>query len=95
MKKFIITEEDRNRIRGLYEQSTAEKEMYKKMFGIFYKDGDTELKLPTKYQMGDVKYTYELTTSAFWNTFDEYFKNLGQTPPLKVFIGDEEILRPK
>ena len=94
MKKFIITEEDRNRIRGLYEQSSKVKEVYKKYIQKYYEDGSTELKIPDN-NVGAVYTSYESNPSAFWNTFDEYFKNLGQTPPLKVYIGDKEIIRPK
>ena len=100
MGKFIITEEERKHIKGLYEQSSKQKEVYKKMFEKFYKDGSTELKIPDN-EVGAVYNTYESNPSAFWNVFDEYFNDLGQTPPLKVFIEDlsnnnwKEILRPK
>ena len=100
MGKFIITEEERKHIKGLYEQSSKLKEVYKKKFEEFYEDGSTELKIPDN-EVGAVYNTYESNPSAFWNVFDEYFNDLGQTPPLKVFIEDlsnnnwKEILRPK
>ena len=100
MGKFIITEEERKHIKGLYEQSSKQKEVWEKYIESYYKDGSTELKIPDN-EVGAVYNTYEYNPSAFWNVFDEYFNDLGQTPPLKVFIEDlpndnwKEILRPK
>ena len=76
------------------------KQVWKKYIEEYYKDGSTELKIPDN-EVGAVYNTYEYNPSAFWNVFDEYFNELGQPPPLKVFIEDlandnwKEILRPK
>jgi len=97
MGKFIITEEERKNIKGLYEQSSKLKQVVKKYIEKYYKDGSTELKLPDN-EVG-AGY-YESNPSAFWNVFDEYFNELyfnelGKTPPSKVYIGNNEIKRPQ
>lgn len=100
MGKFIITEEERKHIKRLYEQSSKQKEVWEKYIESYYKDGSTELKISDN-NVGAVYNTYEYNPSAFWNVFDKYFNELGQPPPLKVFIEDlannnwKEILRPK
>jgi hypothetical protein len=101
MGKFIITEEERKHIKGLYEQSSKLKQVWEKYIKTFYKDGSTELKI-TATRYGDVTLdipavynTYESNPSAFWIIFDEYFNDLGETPPSKVYIGNNEIKRPQ
>jgi hypothetical protein len=94
MGKFIITEEERKHIKGLYEQSSKEKQVWKEYIKGYYEDGSTELKIPDS-EVGAVYNTYEGNQSAFWIIFDEYFKNLGKTPPSKVYIGNNEIKRPQ
>ena len=93
MKKFIITEEEKNRIRGLYEQSTKQKNIYKKWFENYYQDGTNELKIPEGTRRS-LYNTYEISPNEFWNSFDEYFNETQITPPTKVYIGDIEIIRP-
>jgi hypothetical protein len=96
MKRFVITEEERKHIKGLYEQSSKLKQVWKKYIEEFYKDGSTELIMDLSLDdLYNNTYNVELNPSAFWNFFDEYFNELGQAPPSKVYIGKNEIKRPQ
>lgn len=95
MKKFIITEEEKQSIRGMYlmENDSIEKS-FKPLFDKYYTKGSTELRIPDG---GDkfVMNSYNTAPTMFWEFFDEYFSSMGIAPPTKVYIGGLEIKRQK
>lgn len=95
MKKFIITEEEKQSIRGMYlMENDSIKKAFKPLFDNYYIKESTELRIPDG---GDkfVMNSYNKYPKLFWDFFDEYFSSMGITPPTKVYIGDSEIKRQK